>query len=460
MSRPLVRRLSHRIHYEAENYRDRLARLDAESFPSPAARAVIVQFHTRLTNLKRDITQLMAEYDSASIGDAPILDKLRSSLADIHSWIPMIRHLQRATTRNIPWSLVGTLEQMNKRLAPDRALLVCSSEDSVHSIDWKLLEDRRILFIPELLRTDALLHTWVGHELCHPIANAFLRRRSTESIRRLQERCDAIEQDAASAAAGPLFMEHKRRVNLNNTYRAWSKGLEELLCDVGMVLLFGPAALLAGYSLAAAEPLDVLPSNGNDFYPSWRLRWRVMLSQHDDNEYLRLGEQIRDSCRERAIEMYGTAALVLQEMKQAALLQDDQRVIAGDPYLRAAYRQVLEDLDAGIQHVRASMPEALATWRTSRDQVPGLLTRLLMKAPPNEVPIQSTGMAATEPAKLPALLTAAWMYESYYQAVRGTEAATRLLSYDDLSRLVLKAIEDVETTNAWTRGQGHGDGHA
>lgn len=454
MSRALVRRLSHRIHYETENFRDRLARLDAESFPSPAARAVIAQFHARLSALKRDILGLMHEYDRGNIDNAPLLDKLRSALSNIHSWLPMIRHLQRATTRNIPWSLVGTLEQMNTSLAPDRSLLVCSSEDAVHSIDWKLLDDRRILFIPELLRTDALWHTWVGHELCHPIANAYLSRRAAESIRRLQARCDEIEQDAVSAAAGPLFMEHKRRINLSNTYRAWSKGLEELLCDVGMVLLFGPAALLAGYSLAATESLDVLPSNGNDFYPSWRLRWRVMLSQHDEHGYLRLGDQIKATRRERAIEMYGTASLTLLEMKQASLLQDDQRMIDGDAFLRAAYKQVLEDLDEGIQHMRAAMPESLATWSTSREQVPALLTRLLMKAPPNEVPLQEAGVAATEPAKLPALLTAAWMYESYYQSVRGTEVASQLLSYDDLSRLVLKAIEDVETTTAWTRGQG------
>jgi hypothetical protein len=78
-------------------------------------------------------------------------------------------------------------------------------------------------------------------------------------------------------------------------------------------------------------------------------------------------------------------------------------------------------------------------------QVAELVARIQKGIPPNEIVSSSgvdiDGVYETTPAQLAAILIAGWIYEIFWQ-----RRSKKSVSYSTLSRLLLKACEDIELT--------------
>ena len=92
-----------------------------------------------------------------------------------------------------------------------------------------------------------------------------------------------------------------------------------------------------------------------------------------------------------------------------------------------------------------------AMWRDEKvlKQIPYLVRRLQNRIPPNEIPNLSydakkrIGKYSPEAAELPAILIAGWIYQVHRERSY-TKRNTKLLPFETLSRLLLKACEDSE----------------
>ncbi len=122
-----------------------------------------------------------------------------------------------------------------------------------------------------------------------------------------------------------------------------------------------------------------------------------------------------------------------------------------DPIIGIAYRKVNDVIEYAHHYVISHVKKMSAMWRDEKvlKQIPYLVRRLKNGIPPNEIPNFSynvkkrIGKYSPVAAELPAILIAGWIYQVHRERSY-TKRNTKLLPFETLSRLLLKACEDSE----------------
>lgn len=350
--------------------------------------------------------------------------------------------LRGAQTQNVPWSFIPCIERLAHAIIPEHKLLTYCAHYYNYGISWSQSErlapyQYTVLSLPRLHRTNVLWHTLIGHELFHPRCAEFINKHNQNVLSEIASQLRSSDELFKDLDEEGLDQFTK------SIHIAWRRAMEELLCDMACAELFGPAAILSTMAFAACSPIEEMPSPENNFYPPRMFRFEVVWKNSIDLKKL---STIYTKCQKSESTNY-----FKQEMENFAKLVSLSKgavLLKQHPLAKIAYEQVQNLLPEANKFVKTILPGTVCRWHSDKvlNQIPTLLERLEKGIPPNERILDIVETAGkqkyeSESAELPAILIAGWIYETYWQ--NKYTANGEIMPYDTMSRLLLKACDDI-----------------
>lgn len=376
----------------------RIDELSVSDYPAATPNQIIKFLQDFLAVINTEIDK------AASEDKLRVLSQITQDLGAFVQW------LDNAHTRQTPRGLVQLLKDMMDGLAPDSRVIACPRADYNYSIlelghhinglvqkfvplskqpgfaDHVTKPIKLILF-PRIERDNVLTHAIFGHELGHPIATEFLNAEASDPAfgaaqTAIKQQIDAFVATLPNASA----MDAAQKLDLitrlvGTVLEIRKRALEELISDAVGILLFGASAFFAMFEVLWVGNWDSPPKD-DSWYPPSRMRVRLGLQLLDDLGWPQAIDQIKG---DKIAGAYAVAALAfLNEARSLATANSDEQAIDGAPVLKIAY-----------DWMRASLPAAMAFSKQRVDKVafkaamtadlPGLLERLQLGVPPNEI---------------------------------------------------------------------------
>jgi dCTP deaminase len=232
-----------------------------------------------------------------------------------------LRYVESARTDRLPWQIIPSFEKLVSDLRPgaqvmlrpmwhyNYATIVSNLRDfyleslqefenylPLIDVESKILAPLgptfHIISFPALEKDNILLHSLIGHEIGHLIANDLVRQDETEYLDGIRNEIESFadstlkDQDIdEGSAGGPLALASMRAKLIGEISDLcliyWSRALKEILSDVVGTILFGPAALFSTLEIAVQSGFDLAPTRSNNYYPPWRTRIREILNVVD-----------------------------------------------------------------------------------------------------------------------------------------------------------------------------------
>jgi hypothetical protein len=417
--------------YDLDRFQLYLKRLDALDFPSASAKDRIQHLGKQLGDTESKLKAIEQDYSADPIGAS---DRLVSEYRKLVRNRSQLEVLDRARSDEVPWSLVPSIEKLANQIMPSRDLLLTTTPDMNYMVSWSPSAAHNFvtIYLPGLHRANAFLHILIAHELFHPIVEPFVVSEQSNIDTKLRDECKKL----VGKSAQPLFDQQRLDQLVHYTLQAWQQILRELMCDMGAVAIFGPAALWTISSFAATCELDLEPAPETQFYPPWRRRLATAIEYLKEKEDLENKlNQLAETLREATHTTHADAVL--------AGIQDEEKLTKvptaapTNPLIQIAYDCMNESLDRAKSEVKRLSESYPRRWSSSIEEVASLIGRLELMVPPCEI-IES-GKHESQPASFSAILTAAWVKRLTLETT-GLE----LSKYRELCRLTLKAIEDAD----------------
>ena len=215
--------------------------------------------------------------------------------------IPKIRLIQRAKTRDIPWSLISNLDELLKNAFDANCFLLyrpqwkfnyCVYTEDINSYLQKVLifffrEDAEkikntlfskdkvhIFSFPYLEKNNVLLNSVIGHEIGHFYHKSWVSGKYKGKI----------EKDH-NIALGKYYNEQNKNNESYYSYNNTNEGLKilsglyrEIIPDIYGYYLFGPSIIFSlFFDLLVFETKPILPSKETEYYPMMKYRIRILV---------------------------------------------------------------------------------------------------------------------------------------------------------------------------------------
>ena len=451
-----IQRLYHQIENELSTFRNELKKLSVPNYPTQLGKEIISKLHEKVQAYEELLNKIMSDIGEDE-EDEKIINECKDKITtQIHAYlvkedVKFLNWLNKAQTKKVPWSFVNCIEKLGKQVLPEKQILVCCDDRYNYGICWA--KDTKVaphpyyvVSLPLLHRTNILWHALIGHELFHPKCSDFIdkhnKRILTEIRDEVEKKPEMFLPSEEEGVVEPLFQQEKLLAISNTIHRAWVRGLQEILCDMACVEIFGPAGLLAMNSFSACSPQNTIPDPANNFYPSWKYRfeivWKNFVDEHKLNE---LYVQIENK------EISKLFQAEMKKIKTLAEKSEGDKLVKSHRCAKIAYTKIDETLDDAVKFVKDTVSVDIEKWYDTEalTQVPELVRRLENGIPPNEVVVNISSEEmkyCTKAATLPAILTAGWIYESYWQK-KFNHQDKNIMRYETMSRLLLKACEDI-----------------
>jgi len=451
-------RVYYQIENEIESYRNELNKLSVPNYPSETCRELIIDLFEKLKGYEETLSKIM---EDANDQDEKIVEQsLQKLITKIH--IPLVREdtkflnwLYKAQTKNVPWSFVHCVERLFQQIVPNQKLLIYCENQYNYGICWSKSETIApypyyVLSFPRLHKTNVLWHAVVGHEIFHPRCSEFINRHNQNVLTNITgEVTKNYEKFATTGASENSFTKKRDRIDsmTNVTHTAWCRATEELLSDMACVEIFGPAAILAMKAFSACSPKNDRPDPDNHFYPSWQYRFEIVWDNFIEDKLCKLDHVYSEIKNNDIVRCFKEDML---EIKCLVEKKEGEDLVKKHPLAKIAYQEVQNLILDAVDFVKDNTQDVLK-WHDEKtlSQIPKLVGRLENGIPPNESVAEineQEGIYNTHPAAIPAILISGWMYETYWQEkFNADEADERVMTYKTLSRLILKACEDIET---------------
>ena len=449
-----IQRIYHQIQNELFSFSNELNKLSALNYPTKTCydligelREKIKKYHSLMLKIKNDEDEGNPEETRRKL-----ITKIHNPL--VQQDVLYLDWILNAQTSKVPWSFIPCIEDLAKEIVPDHQIIVYCENHYNYSICWSQSKKLApypyyVLALPRLHRVNILWHTLIGHELFHPRCSEFIDLHNQDVLANITRKVtEEFKKSGKSEEDKDLFIksEKKNRIDgeSNIIHIAWRRATEELLSDMACVELFGPAAVLAMWAFSACSPLNDIPIP-NNFYPSNLYRFEIVWEHFIDAKNIEalcsdIDKDI-SKCFKENMEQFST---LISKGEGAGLVQKH-------PQAKIAYQEVERLLPEMVKFVKTQLSEGIHKWHHKEitQQIPKLVERLKNGIPPNEIIIEINEMKddvryETKPAKLPAILIAGWIYETYWQKTFKENGDT--MKYKTMSRLLLKACEDSRTT--------------
>lgn len=450
MDKPSVLRAACQVEVEYSSFLNELQKLEVLEYPTIACRELIGKLTTQAQKNSQNVKQMSV----ALAASGPSIDvklyrdrilferrKLIEVLTKFLDWII------GAQTQKVPWSFIPSIERMAQQIIPNyQPILYCRNLYN-YEIQWYQqlfgkLDEYSFISLPRLHRTNILMHTLLGHELFHPYCDLFTSKFISQVAENVTK---AVKKTFPTLDPTNLF--DKRTLGEKNTLvlTSWKRAIHELLCDMFCAEIFGPASLLASRALASFSDWKTMPDEPN-FYPPFQYRLEVVWQNAIDKNALR---RLFDKHAE-AHEIIISFESWIKQFGGTLEGNEGLTFVCEHELNKIAYLEVEKLVSQARDYAISKVPASMSKWSDEKvlDQIPILVDRLKSGIPPNEIiniglepGAKNKWNFRTEHAELPAILMAGWIYQVYRETNMGKQD---LLSYDTLSRLLLKACEDSE----------------
>jgi len=450
-----LQRIYHQLEEELSAFENHINKLEVLNYPLKSCRILIKELLEKTKKYKEVMRRIMEDSSEGGLEEAK-----RKLIAKVHN--PLIQEdvkfldwLRDAETGSVPWSFIPCIEKLAEEILPNRKVLVYCKNSFNYGVSWSQSEKLApypyyVFALPKLHRINVLWHALIGHELFHPRCSEFINKHNQEVLSNITKQVvSLLEKSRLEESSETLFSEAERKDRIDTIggiiHLAWRRAMEELLCDMACVEIFGPAAVLAMKAFSACSPSNEMPEPKNNFYPSWQYRFEVVYKHFEIAEMVQV---LLEKFKNKEIikpfeeEMKGISNLV-ERGEGAALIKEH-------PYAKIAYEQIEILLSNAIKFVRGTIPNTVCRWHDKKvlDQIPVLVERLKGGIPPNEVVGEVSGHDPekynTDPAELAGILISGWIYEEYWQTEEVDDG--KFMKYSTMARLILKACEDIQLT--------------
>lgn len=426
--------------FEISRFEGKLRSLAAGEYPTEVGPSLITQLLGDLAAQRADVEKIALQYATQ-----PQLSfaRLQTEHIKLVFRLSYVTALENAQTEQVPWSLVPSIERLATLLLPDRELLTTCIPVFNYQIRWSTsgegINRYHLLSMPAVHRINVFLHVLIGHELFHPVVHDFLVAERPRVYASIKAKLNSLQ------IPGP------RRVDevVELIADIWRDGLKELMCDMGCVALFGPAALLAMLAFSTTTELDAVNAQA-PFYPPQRYRLRNIArfskeAPSQGNALQALFSNLNpDSSQPNDIASIQLEKQ-LKELEDLASIQTDLKAIQGYPPATLAYQEIEATLGRAWSFVETKVMSSsdLSPWTSCTDEVPHLLRCFRQWVPAGEV--RKSGEVHGPPSSFTAVMLAAWMYELESSTLRDGKSPVDILrEYGRTCGLVLKSVEDAE----------------
>lgn len=445
-------------------------------FPSDRPLRLAYVISKVATLIKEEITKQYTSGINRSSQEA-FDNQIKFAIGALHNMGEHLRFVDRATTRQTPWSLIRPLEKVGEAIHSECCFVIRPQWSYNYSIrelvpiyrNWfsawlpnDLLEEALklspddtvkrlyIMGFPYVERLNVLMHTIFGHEIGHPIEKEYFQSEDTpqviENITQAVLKTRSLPTDIQTLdifTTGEVVRMCERVVQLRH------RALAEVTCDLVAVHLFGPAALFAIEEIALGrEPDRFDTTDTRSHYPPWRYRLRTVVAEFIPewvDRFITIGG-FDPSVSKTIQDRFTNLRAFTESSEDTDLLSKNQEA-------KIAYHS----LEAALPGVRKFVKERLANCGFNMDDVISssnapLLERLNNWVPPDAY-INAVGEEVVGDVRL--ILNVGWIRwlhsYSYINAEFDDEAAIRshLKQVNALERLVLKALEYVDLRSLW-----------
>ena len=388
-----------------------------------------------------------------------------------------VRYIEAAHTERLPWSIVASFEKLVAAFLPEIQIMLRAMwryNYAFHMVDqgeWfrRALEAYReyvptmdlekdvltemqnpfhIISFPSLEQKHILLHSLLGHEIGHLLANRFLtKEREAAFLERVKAEVTAVADEELKTLPAGVEEDLRRTIReqtigaaLQEALTLWRRALEELLSDAAAVFLFGPAALLSMLDLAIQNPLDEAPEAATQHYPPWRMRLRrALLLLDEEKDWFPVPSSLFNGDSTRAARVNDRVTFI----RTLVAATSDTAAVNRSKLAQIAFREVAALMGDG--HTFLLTTSKLATHRpnpkTLYQRLPVLVERLDHHIPPNAFEETLEDVRVADFAEI---LNATWFHKvstSPFDAVTGEFLEKAVDARNLINNLTLKAIE-------------------
>lgn len=472
----------------------RCRRAASQDFPDRFAQEYLRGLHDLAELLYKEITALSND------PSLEYQDKRRQArghlryLRKISEWVRFADSAHVATT---PWSIILPLKKLVHPLIGDCEFLVRSKwrwnyqilrnvvqfvrddildhveiRESHQDLYLKLEsfitswgEDCCVISLPYVDRKNVLRHVLFGHEIGHlvaaPILRAYWAAHKSDVENVLSQ--DVIAKTKAQSGNSTSSKNPSLAREVDAAVQCIKRAVEEILCDLTAVRLFGPVAVLAALEVATLKDPDLPPTEQGKWYPPWRLRLREMMRIADPDFFDKpnapldleprwlkhLETWTEDGVTHHALLSQIKARVMSAWVRLRKLTNFDPHNYAPlrvktEPFRTLAlpdlYDHILNtSLPATRTELLVKIDASLPEERYEPKRIAELLVRLYNDIPPDSVRVAKGQWSV---ASLKEVFTAGWLY--YLHVIDEEEFLSDRNQQDKLNRLLLKAVESAE----------------
>jgi hypothetical protein len=376
-----------------------------------------------------------------------------------------LRYAERSRVAHVPWSMVEAAESFLRRYAGqdnvfiirpqwaynygNEAGFISFYKRSLKALHWIPADRYETLWpgrdsdpsvfcfsFPRSQRLNVLLHANFAHELGHIFAARWLDTKFPQFWGPIEEKVRQASGAEFDAEYGSddlfrqVLREKRIAVDVDRAMDVARGAIRELISDAVGIHVLGMAAYSAALESASRLDLDATPLAAEG-YPPWRYRLRLMWNMIEPAV--------------RTLEAGGSQFTPylswLRSASQSLSAYSDRAIL--DQHLRTKYAYA--SIDAEWENIRR---EALAdlgvafSERVRIEHIVALVRRLEQEIPPNEY----GEWPSLAPATFEEILNAGWVRKLALISDAYDEAA-----FDNLNRLVLKAIESSQLQQTYGR---------
>jgi dCTP deaminase len=474
----------------------RCKRLAAADFVSDAPKNLVQTLHNVFEYIPKVIPSIVSRIDWSGTPeqiekDVNVLRVLDYQLKDFAAHI---RYVESARTDRLPWQIIPSFEKLVGHLKAgaqvmlrpmwhyNYATIVSNLRDVYLSalqeyefylpaIDVEstvlapLSSAFHIVSFPALERDNILLHSLIGHEIGHLIAQSLVEDDAVNFLDAARPEIEKATDEAlkkkgpTEAEIGPLLYPRFRAKRITeNSERClifWSRALEEILSDIVGAVLFGPAALFSTLEIAIQIGFDLPPSDRNNYYPPWRTRIREVFAVVEDiaGELLTVDAALfsmdspvalKPVSKDLGLSAKKRADLVnerVQTIKEIIASNADKIQIENNPFAKIAYSSLRDYIALHTDSIKLAVGKKAFSRKGLTESLSALIERLDAGITPNaehDMPSRKRAHVG-----LVEVLNSAWYHKASLSVSGANPVAVELLETvrAQRNRLTLKSIE-------------------
>ncbi len=477
----------------ADSGRRRCEQIAAADFASEAPKNLVQTLQNIFEYLSQAVPAITSSIDWAAdpVEIENNLTVLRVLDFELKRFAAHIRYVDSARTNRLPWEVIPSFEWLVHAIRPDAQVMLrpmwhynyativtnlrkfyreiltefefSLPEVNLDTVLEPLGSAFHIISFPAVERDNILLHSLIGHEIGHLIANSLVQADQTEFLDKVLQKIehqtdsDLAKKGITREKLGPTAYLKLRAKVLGDYSKLcthyWVRALEEILSDIVGVVLFGPAALFSTLEFAIQIGFDLPPSHRNKYYPPWRTRIREVLTAVEDlaPELLSLDASMFKMDAPLGLPQQ---SLILSAASRCALVNDrvetireiaagneDKFVIEKDPFAEIAYSVLSEYIPKYTESIKERVGKRAFSKERVTLSLPALIERLDAGVTPNAIHDMPSRKAS--PLGIVEVLNSAW-YHKASLSVSAPDAKIQSQLEEvraQRNRLTLKSIE-------------------